>query len=294
MNLVVGATGMVGGEVCRLLKAGGVPVRGLVRDSSDPAKVDALQKLGVETVKGDLRDGSSLEAACQGVTAVLTTVSAMPFSYIPDQNNIQNVDHDGYICLIDAAKGAGVKQFIYTSFTMDLVFPLRNAKRAVEKYLKESGLTYTIFRPSFFSEVWLGPAVGFDYPNAKVQVFGTGTAPISWISYKDVAQFLVASLDNPAARNIDIPLGGPQTLSPLQVVQIFEQLTGKKFEVQHVPEEALKAQQQSADDPMQQSFTGLMRSAARGDAVDMEQTLKTFPIKLTSVQDYAQRLQVTT
>jgi len=294
MNLVVGATGMVGGEVCRLLKAGGVPVRGLVRDSSDPAKVDALQKLGVETVKGDLRDGSSLQTACQGVTAVLTTVSAMPFSYIPDQNNIQNVDHDGYICLIDAAKGAGVKQFIYTSFTMDLVFPLRNAKRAVEKYLKESGLTYTIFRPSFFSEVWLGPAVGFDYPNAKVQVFGTGTAPISWISYKDVAQFLVASLDNPAARNIDIPLGGPQTLSPLQVVQIFEQLTGKKFEVQHVPEEALKAQQQSADDPMQQSFTGLMRSAARGDAVDMEQTLKTFPIKLTSVQDYAQRLQVTT
>ena len=293
MNLVVGATGMVGGEVCRLLKASGVPVRGLVRDSSDPAKVDALQKLGVETVKGDLRDGSSLEAACQGVTAVLTTVSAMPFSYIPDQNNIQNVDHDGYIRLIDAAKGAGVKQFIYTSFTMDLVFPLRNAKRAVEKYLKESGLTCTILRPSFFSEVWLGPAVGFDYPNAKVQIFGTGTAPISWISYKDVAQFLVASLDNPAARNIDIPLGGPQSLSPLQVVQIFEQLTGKKFEVQHVPEEALKAQQQSADDPMQQSFTGLMRSYARGDSIDMQETLKTFPVKLASVQDYAQGLLVT-
>ena len=65
---------------------------------------------------------------------------------------------------------AGVGQLVYTSFSgqMDLDFPLRNAKRVVEQHLKESGLTYTILRPSFFDEVWLSPALGFDAAKREV------------------------------------------------------------------------------------------------------------------------------
>jgi len=76
MNLVVGATGMVGSEICRLLIAAGKPVRGLVRATSDPAKVDQLKGYGVEVVQGDLRDRASLDAACQGVTAAISTASS--------------------------------------------------------------------------------------------------------------------------------------------------------------------------------------------------------------------------
>jgi uncharacterized protein YbjT (DUF2867 family) len=49
-------------------------------------------------------------------------------------------------------------------------FPLQDAKRAVEAGLRASGLTYTILQPTYFSEVWLGPMVGFDYPNRKASV----------------------------------------------------------------------------------------------------------------------------
>jgi uncharacterized protein YbjT (DUF2867 family) len=283
----------LGGEICRRLAAQGKPVRGLVRATSDQAKVDELKSHGVEIVQGDMCDPASLEAACQGVSAVISTVSSMPFCYEAGENDIQRVDLDGVTCLIDAARAAGIERFIYTSFTMDNDFPLRNTKRAVEGHLKDSGLVYTILRLSYTMDVWLSPAVGFDYANAKVQIYGSGENPISWVAFKDVAQFAVESLDNPSARNATLELGGPDALSQLQAVHIFEELSGRSFEVQHVPEEALAEQQKTATDPMQQSFAGLMRWYAKGDTVDMGETLKTFPVQLTSVRDYAQSVLAT-
>ena len=151
-------------------------------------------------------------------------------------------------------------------------------------------MVYTILRPSFFMEVWLSPAVGFDAANAKAAIYGDGSKPLSWIALGDVASFAAASLENAAARNATLELGGPEALTPLQVVKIFEQANGRTFDVQFVPAEALAAQQAAAADPMQQSFTGLMRCYAAGDPIDMRATLKAFPVTLTSVRDYATRV----
>jgi len=292
MYLIVGATGNLGGEICRRLAAEGKPIRVLVRTTTDQKKRERLTSYGVELVEEDVCDRTSLDAVCQGVKAVISTVSSIPFSYTPDANNIKTVDTEGLINLIEAAQAAGVQRFLYTSFTMENDFPLRNAKREVEKRLKASELAYTILRPSYFMEAWLSPAVGFDYPNAKAQIYGSGENPISWISLIDVAKFTVESLDNPAARNATLELGGPEALSPAQVVKIFEELGGQAFEVQHVPEEALEEQQKAATDPMQASFTGLMRWYAQGDPIDMQATLAAFPVQLTSVRDYARRVFV--
>jgi hypothetical protein len=57
--------------------------------------------------------------------------------------------------------------------------------------------------------------------------------------------------------------------------------------VQYVPADALAAQQAGATDPMQQSFSGLMRCYAGGDAIDMAETGKAFPFQLQSVEQYA-------
>ena len=104
MNLVVGATGLLGSEICGRLAVKSKPVKALVRSTSDQAKVDKLRGLGAELVQGDLRDRASLEAACQGVTAVISTASSMPFSYQPEENNIQTVDLGGLTNLIAAAQ----------------------------------------------------------------------------------------------------------------------------------------------------------------------------------------------
>ena len=291
MILVVGSTGMVGSEICRLLASKGMPFRALVRETSDPAKVTRLKDLGAKIIKGNLCDPNSLKAACQDATAVICTVSAMPFCYQPGANDIQSVDFEGVNNLIDAAKATGVKQFIYTSFSgnLDRDFPLRNAKRAVEQHLKESGMVYTILRPSMFMEVWLSPAVGFDAANAKATIYGTGDQPIAWITIPDVAKFAVESLTNPAARNAVLELGGPQNLSPHEVIKLYEAAKGKTFEVTHVPPEALQAQYDGATDPMQKSFIGLMTCYAYGDPIEMGATQKSFGFQLTPVAEHVQR-----
>jgi uncharacterized protein YbjT (DUF2867 family) len=290
MILVAGATGLVGGEVCRRLAATGMAVRALVRGTSDPAKVEALRALGAEVVTGDLRDPASLAETCRGASAVISTISSMPFAYEAGVNDVTTTDMEGSLHLVDAARAAGVQHFVYTSFSgnIDLDFPLRNAKRTVEAYLKLSGMTYTILRPSYFMEVWLSLAVGFDAANAKVTIYGDGNNPISWIALGDVAEFAVRSLDSPAARNAILELGGPAALTPKQVVGIYERILGRPFETVHVPAEALLAQQSTATDPMQQSFTGLMRCYANGDPIDMRATLRDFPVTLTAVDTLAE------
>ena len=108
---------------------------------------------------------------------------------------------------------------------------------------------------------------------------------------KEGREALLATL-NPAAENAILLLGGPEALSQLEMIKIFEQIGRQPFEVQKVPEEALAEQLKTATDPMQQSFIGLMQGYAKGDPVDMEKTLKTFPLRLTSVKEYAERLLV--
>jgi uncharacterized protein YbjT (DUF2867 family) len=288
MTLVVGATGMVGSEICRVLATSGKPVRAFVRATSNPSKVEHLKRLGATIVQGDLRDRPSLKAACQGVTAVICTASSIPFAYAPGENTPQSADEDGCLNLIDAAREAGVRQFVYTSFPPMLAsFPLQDAKRAVEARLRSSGLTYTILQPTFFAEIWLSPAVGFDYANCKAAVYGTGDNAISWISFLDVAAFAVVCLDNPAARNLTLELGGPEGLSPREAVKIFEQAGGKTFDVTPVPVEALQGQLAGATDPMQKSFVGLMLGYAGATAIDMTAALRTFPLRLRTVEAYA-------
>lgn len=292
MILVVGATGDLGAAICRRLRDRGLSVRGLVRTTSNPAKACYLQSRGIITAQGDLKDRDTLDAACQGAEVVITTATAVRRGQLDD--TIQDVDQAGHLNLVDAAQSAGVRHFIYVSCSghPGTTSPFSTAKRTVEQHLMQSNMTYTILRPSVFMEVWLSPLGGFDYLNARAMIYGTGNNRLSWISRSDVAAFTVAALNNPAAYNAILELGGPETLSPLDVVRIFERATGKPFEVRFVPEEVLRVQQAQATDSVQQSLGALMLDYAHGDVIDMQDVLHVFPIRLLSVADYARHVLV--
>lgn len=290
MLLVVGATGVLGTEICRLAVDAGFRVRALVRATSDPARVEALRAMGAAVATGDLRDRASLDAACAGATAVVST-AATTGARLPD-DDIARTDRDGAMQLVDAAAAANVRRFVYVSFTgnMEVPSPLRDAKRDVERHLAASGLTYTILRPSVFMESWISPAAGFDWAAGRAQLLGDGNRPVSWVSVLDVARFAVDCVGAQAAHDRVIELGGPEAMTATEVVRTFEVMAGRPFVVTRVPEEALAGRWHAAEHPLQKSFAALMLGVARGDAIDMRDTLAAFPRRMTRVRDYAERV----
>jgi NADH dehydrogenase len=285
-TLVVGATGLLGPEICQRLTAAGNQVRALIRPTADAGRRAALVGLGVEFVEGDLKDAASLARACAGVQAVISTASSTLSRQAGD--SIETVDQQGQLALVEAARQAGVDRFVFVSFreNPNIQFPLTVAKRTVERALKSSGMAYTILQASYFMEVWLTPALGFDAANGKVRMYGNGSRPISWISYKDVARAAAAAVTEGTARNMVVEFGGPQAISPREVVRMFEAAGAGEIVTESVPEAALEAQMKEATDSLQKSFAGLMLQYAAGDAIDTTASSQLFPFQMTSVRDF--------
>jgi uncharacterized protein YbjT (DUF2867 family) len=285
MVLVVGATGLVGSEICQRLMKRGEQVRALVRTTSSKEKLEALKSWGVELCVGDLKDPPSLAAACRGANAVISTASST-LSRQPG-DSIESVDLAGQLNLVNAARSANLGRFLFVSFRKPpgISFPLSDAKEQVENAV--TSLNFTVIQASWFMEVWLSPALGFDYANAAARIYGPGTNPISWVSFRDVAEICAVALRHPAAERRTIEFGGPEALSPLEVVARFERIGGRPFRLEHVPEPALLAQFEGATDSLQKSFAALMLGYLHGDAMNMASVVSTFGIELTNVNEYA-------
>src|SRR6201987_2404748 len=109
--LVTGAAGFVGSHLTRQLVAGGADVRVLLRPSSNNR---AIADLPLEYITGDLRDAASLDRALAGVQRVFH-VAADYRLWSKRSQDIYDSNVGGTKNLLEAAKRAGVEQFIYTS-----------------------------------------------------------------------------------------------------------------------------------------------------------------------------------
>ncbi|RED43371.1 SDR family oxidoreductase [Aestuariispira insulae] len=289
MDLIVGATGILGNVICQDLLGKGRKVRALVRTSSDSDKVAALKEAGAEIVIGDLKDPASLDAACDGVDAVITTASSTLSR--TEGDDIETVDRLGQMALVEAAKKAGVNHFLFVSFPQaGREFPLQDAKRAVENAIEQSGMTYTILHPTHFREVWLSPALGFDTAEGSVRIFGEGQGRISWVSLLDVRDAVVNSLDNAKAHNRTIRLGGPEALTLLEVIERFEKQAGKSFDREILPLEALEGMH-GGEDPLEKSFAALMMVCHdEGCEIDNSDAAEILGHRPSSIDEFAKQV----
>jgi uncharacterized protein YbjT (DUF2867 family) len=267
MILVAGSTGVLGSEICRRLIARGEQVRALVRATSAADKVAALQAAGAQIVRGDLKDRASLDAACAGVDAVVSSVSMVLTAQPGDSFDV--TDGAGNMALVDAARAARVRRFVFVSFDNGPMpdSPLGRAKAAVEAHLKTSGMEYTILQPGLFMESWLGPMLFCDTVAGTAKVYGNGDKPITYVAVGDVAEVAAQSVRSAAARNAVIPFGGPEGVSQRDAVRIFEAALGKPLDVTAIPEAALEEQWRSAPDPLNKAFAALMLGVSRGAGI---------------------------
>jgi NADH dehydrogenase len=290
MILVVGATGLLGGRITAKLLAQGKQVRILVRHDS-PSSVMAQQGMataaetliqaGAEPVYGDLRDRTSLDAACQGVETVITTANT-----VLRDNNYEEIDLKGTSNLIDAAKAADAGHFIYTSTSSSDInspIPFLKVKGMCEQYLKESGINYTILQPGIFMEIWVGAIVGGPLrAQQPVTLVGKGDHAHAFVAIEDVANFAVAAVDNPNAVNQSIFIAGPASYSWTEIVNRVSSTLGFPIPVNYV----------GFDDPIPvpPGMDVMLRGHETYEShIDMSETAPKYGVVLTPLEEFARR-----
>jgi len=293
MILIVGATGLLGGMITRQLLAQGKTVRILVRQNSPSVALapqgmataaQALIDAGAQPVDGDLKDPASLAAACVGIDTIITTANA---AMREGEDTFDRVDLNGTKNLIDAAKAAGVRHFVYTSTfgsAPNHPNPLLDAKGQCEVYLKASGLTYTILKPGPFMEMWLGVIIGIPLRAGQpVTLVGEGARKQAFTAMDDVVAYAVAAVENPRAYNQEILIAGAPPYSWTEAVAAVERVVGQPIPICYVqPGEAIPL--------VPPAMGGMLSALEMADSIiDMQKTAATYGIALTSVDAFARQ-----
>jgi len=229
--LVAGATGVTGRMIVHKLLARGERVRALVREGSDHQD---LVEAGAEIVFGDLKRPLSIREAMEGVDRVISTATA---SGRGGEDTIEAVDRIGTAALIEAAREAGVRRFVFVSAHgfEDLPLALARAKTESEKRLAASGVPWTVLRPGLFMDVWIGWVLGAQIANAgRVVVAGDKDARYGFVAAENVADLAVAVLDEPRAENATIPFLFDVASFP-EVVKKIGKAIGRSIPVEAAP-----------------------------------------------------------
>ena len=212
MILVTGATGHVGSELVRLLADQGAPARALVhsRDKAAP-----IQRLGLETALGDYEQPDTLDVAMKGCDQLFLLSPPTPRQPQQEQH------------VIDAARRAGLDHVVKQSVPWagpDAPVVFCRWHGQVEQHLAQSGLAYTLLRPSSFMQNFLMSAQQVADQGVLYGMFGEGR--VAFIDARDIAAVAAELLTNPGHQGASYTLTGPEALSAAEVAERLAAATG--------------------------------------------------------------------
>lgn len=261
--LVTGATGFIGTHLVRTLAERGIRVRALARD---PVKAKRLLAPNVEVMIGDFGDPDVISGLAEGVDTIFHLASVMVGT--PDE--FQRVDLDGTRRLLEEAKRAGVRRFVYTSTLgvypfgdlrdgamvshatpvdeSDRIGPYSAAKIRVERMLMEAtrqgeieavvvrpGL---VFGPGTTPYLTHLPHVGTKRGD-RYFVYGDGKVPLALTYVGNVVDALLLCATVPEAVGETFLLVDDDIPNQREFVGRLARLTGKPLEVRAIPRAAV-------------------------------------------------------
>lgn len=231
--LLAGATGTIGQAVARALVAQGHDVICIVRQRNG---LEALLP-GVDLRFGDVTDQPSIARNgfrgehFDAVISCLASRTGAP-------KDAWAIDHQANLNLLSIAKQADVPYFVLLSAicVQKPVLAFQQAKLAFEAALINSGLTYSIVRPTAFFKSLSGQ---LDRVRAgkPFLVFGDGKlTACKPISDDDLADFIAGCLNDLSNQNTILPIGGPgEALTPLDQGKALFAALEQKPKIKHVP-----------------------------------------------------------
>jgi divinyl chlorophyllide a 8-vinyl-reductase len=230
---LLGATGTIGRATLRALMRRGHDVVCLVRPRSGGAQaIDGTEIRIVDM--GDpaaiARDGFRGERFDAVVSCMASRTGAPRDAWA--------VDHQAHVDVLAAARNAGVGQFVLLSAicVQKPLLAFQQAKLAFEAALIDSGLTYSIVRPTAFFKSLSGQVARVKRGKPFL-VFGDGTlTACKPISDGDLADYLADCLTDDRRWNRVLPIGGPgEAITPRQQGEVLFELLGRKPRFRHVP-----------------------------------------------------------
>jgi uncharacterized protein YbjT (DUF2867 family) len=243
---LAGGSGFIGRAIARrLLASGQIRVRILTRNpEAARAKLDIP---GVEFVRADIGEPASLKDALIGAN---TIVDAIQFDGYPVENprrglTFERIDYGGVVALIDAAKQAGVQQFIYVSGAAadeNGTHPGFRGKGRAERVIRQSGLTYTIFRPSLVYGPEDKVVNGLARAIRFLPVFGvpgTGRQKVQPVLVDDLAACVMLAVSG-RGRNGTYEIGGPDLMTFDEMMRIIMDASKHRRPLFHIPENIMR------------------------------------------------------
>ena len=290
---VAGGSGFIGRAIVRRLA--GIPatrVRLLTRDA-ERARRKFEAPANVEFVSADVTNRDSLKSALAGASAV---VNAVQFDGYPIENprrglTFERVDYGGTVALSDAAKNAGVSHFIYISGAAADENSSQSGFRAkgrAERAIRESGLSYTIFRPSLVygaGDRVMNMLVNALSISPVMPVPGTGQQKVQPVLVDDVAACVALALGG-RGRNGAFDVGGPALMTFDDLIRLVMEITGRRRLIIHVPEAVMRLAGAAAEMLPVALFSRDAASFLLADnAGDIKPLVGEFGIKLTPARE---------
>ena len=235
--LVVGGTGMLGGQVVTELLGRGKQVRALVRPGSDATRLEAA---GAAIARGDMMDPDSLLRAMEGADAVITSAAGYTRHRKGDSPEIDTV---GNVNLVEAASRAGIRRFVLTSIlTCDQTpqVPHFWHKKLTEDRLQELGVPFVALRPGAFLDQ-VTRFGGDPFSKHRFMWFGSARVPLTFVLTADLAGYLSAAVDAPGVEGQRVDIGMDRPLSMQDIADISGRLLGERVKVRAVPAGVLHA-----------------------------------------------------
>lgn len=233
MVLLLGGTGFIGRRVAARLVEAGERVRVAARGSHKSVLPEAA-----EEARANVMTGEGLAEAMAGVDKVVHLVAVIVEK---GEQSFDAVIRSGTVNVANEAKKAGVKKLVYISALGAAAgpeFPYWHAKWWAEQTVANSGLNYTIIRPSLV----FGPDDDFFNRLADmarrfpvVPIAGNGKTKFQPIWVEDLVSCVVACLDEGKCDRRIIEVGGPEHLTYDEIVKVICDALGKRRLRVHVP-----------------------------------------------------------
>jgi divinyl chlorophyllide a 8-vinyl-reductase len=230
---VFGATGTIGRAVVVSLVRQGHEVVAYVRDEAAATQGFA----GAAVIGVNAADPASLKRSGFAEQRFDAVISCMA-SRTGAPKDAWAIDHGAHLVILDAAKRAGVGQFVLLSAicVQKPLLAFQHAKLAFEAALIESGLRYSIVRPTAYFKSLSGQIERVRAGKPYV-MFGDGTlTACKPISDADLADYITACLTDEARWNRILPIGGPgNAITPRQQGEVLFDMLGQRPKFRSVP-----------------------------------------------------------